>query len=61
MTATSSSELPPTFSNSWRRILVSPETERYRGSGYYCYSAVHPAHVTPYEEWAADYDFEGEF
>ena len=41
--------------------LAAKETQRYRGSGYYCYSAADPARVTAYEPWAATYDYDGEF
>ena len=41
--------------------LAAKETQRYRGSGYYCYSATDPARVTAYEPWAAAYDYDGEF
>ena len=41
--------------------LSAKEAERYRGRGYYCFSAANPQRVESYETWAATYEYDGEF
>ena len=41
--------------------LEMKEKKRYRESGYYCFSSQDFSRVTPYEVWAAAYDYDGEF
>ena len=41
--------------------LPIKENQRYRGTGYYCYSGADPRRVTPFAAWAAAYDYDGEF
>ena len=43
------------------QALQAKERQRYRGSGYYCFSKDDPGRVGDYQAWLDSYQYEGEF